>query len=427
MTAIPNITLRNWRAQQHMSRAEMAGRINASQTGIADRLVCDEERIRRWESGEVRWPSPGYRRALKELTGVEPAQLGFVGRDQAVTGLAAGSRIEAADAFRTEAELFDTMDLDRMVTVSDLSQSTTGTLQEAAELLCRAYPSASATELRTRTKQRLSYITRLIGGRCTLDQHRELLVTAGWLALLLGCLHYDLGEREQAEAARQAAYHAGLQAGHGEIIAWSYELAAWFALTEGRYRDVVAYSQAGQAHAGLTNAMVQLVLQQARGEARLGERKDVHASLGQGARLLEQMPKPEHPENHFVFDHTKWIFYAADCYTWLGDDEPAEEHAHEVIAYHTQSDGSSNAPMRSANSHIDLAVIRARHGELDQAVHHGLTAFGYDRKTEASLLSRAADLDHILAERYRDERLTDEFRERYVAARRDLQQRAAEQ
>ena len=56
---------------------------------------------------------------------------------------------------------------------------------------------------------------------------------ARWLALLLGCLHYDLGEREQAEAARQAAYHAGLQAGHGEIVAWSYELAAWLSLTEG--------------------------------------------------------------------------------------------------------------------------------------------------------------------------------------------------
>jgi hypothetical protein len=86
-------------------------------------------------------------------------------------------------------------------------------------------------------------------------------VTAGWLSLLLGCLHYDLGEREEAEAARQAPYHAGMQAGHGEIIAWSYELAAWFALTEGRYRDVVGYADAGQQHAGLTNAMVQLVLQ----------------------------------------------------------------------------------------------------------------------------------------------------------------------
>jgi hypothetical protein len=100
---------------------------------------------------------------------------------------------------------------------------------------------------------------------CCLDQHRELLVTAGWLALLLGCLHYDLGEREQAEAARQAAW----QAGPGEIVAWLYELAAWFALTEGRYHDVAEYAQAGQQHAGLTSTMLQLVLQQARGQARL--------------------------------------------------------------------------------------------------------------------------------------------------------------
>src|SRR5262249_15308550 len=56
--------------------------------------------------------------------------------------------------------------------------------------------------------------------------------------------------------------------------------------------------------------------------------------------------------------------------------------------------------MRSAIAHTDLAVIRAKHGDLDQAVHHGLAAFGYDRKTEASLLSHAVDLDRILIERY---------------------------
>src|SRR4029077_19726686 len=111
----------------------------------------------------------------------------------------------AAEAFRSEAELVDTLDLARMVSVSDIGQGTLDTLQEAAELLCRAYPSASAAELRARTKQRLSYISRLLHGRLTLAQHRELLVTIGWLALLLGCVHYDLGEREQAEAARQAA------------------------------------------------------------------------------------------------------------------------------------------------------------------------------------------------------------------------------
>jgi len=249
-------------------------------------------------------------------------------------------------------------------------------------------------------------------------------VTAGWLSLLLGCLHYDLGEREQAETARQAAYQAGLQAGHGEIIAWSYEMAAWFALTEGRYGDVADYARAGQQHAGMTSAMVQLVLQQARGQARLGDRRAVRASLNRGAKLLEQLPRPDHPEHHFVFDHTKWIFYAATCYTWLGDDEPAAEHANEIIAYHTRPDGSSNAPMRTANSHIDLGIIHARHGELDQAVHHGITAFGFERKTEASLLSRAEDLDQLLDERYPGEHLADEFHQRYFDERVALQSKA---
>ena len=139
-------------------------------------------------------------------------------------------------------------------------------------------PSAGPTFGRSPAWRAPLYL-RAAGRRLTLAQHRELLVTIGWLALLLGCLHYDLGEREQAEAARQAAYQAGLQAGHGEIVAWSYEMAAWFALTEGRYHNVVDYARAGQQHAGLTNAMIQLVLQQARGQARLGQRRDVHASL----------------------------------------------------------------------------------------------------------------------------------------------------
>ena len=81
--AVPNIPLRNWRGQQCLSRAEMADRINASPTGVDERLACDEERIRRWESGEVRWPSPPYRRALKDVTGLDPSQLGFIPHGQA--------------------------------------------------------------------------------------------------------------------------------------------------------------------------------------------------------------------------------------------------------------------------------------------------------------------------------------------------------
>jgi hypothetical protein len=57
--------------------------------------------------------------------------------------------------------------------------------------------------------------------------------------------------------------------------------------------------------------------------------------------------------------------------------------------------------------HIDLGLIRARHGE-----------------TEASLLSHATDLDQLLSDRYPDEHLTDEFHQRYQDARTDLRRKA---
>jgi hypothetical protein len=86
--------------------------------------------------------------------------------------------------------------------------------------------------------------------------------------------------------------------------------------------------------------------------------------------------------------------------------------------------GSSNAPMRTAVSHIDLGLIRARHCDLDEAVHHGLTAISYDRKTETSLLSRAADPDQLLNDRRPDERLADDFRQRCLDGRAALRDKA---
>ena len=80
--------------------------------------------------------------------------------------------------------------------------------------------------------------------------------------------------------------------------------------------------------------------------------------------------------------------------------------------------------MRTAISHIDLGIIHARHGDLDQAVDHGLTALSYDRKTEASLLSHAADLEQLLGDRYPNERLADDFHQRYRDARATLRRKA---
>jgi tetratricopeptide (TPR) repeat protein len=329
-------------------------------------------------------------------------------------------QVIAPGPLAAEAELFDTMELVHLAGASDISPGTIEILEEAVDLLCRAYPSTPAAVLRDRAKQRLAYVLRLFNGRLTLRQHRELLVHAGWLAALLGCVHYDLGEREQAEAARQCAYQFAKEAGHGELMGWAYEMTAWFALVEGRYEDVLDAARQGQRVAGTSNALVQLILQEAKGYARLGDAKQARITFERGRVVLERLPIPSNPAHHFVFDRTKWIFYGATIHTWLSDDDRAEEFAQEILDQHTRPDGTTNAPMRVADVRIDLAIVHARRGDLDAAVDQGLAALSFERKTLPSIVARGTELERIFQDRYRNERLTADFHERLMLARRSL-------
>jgi hypothetical protein len=101
-----------------------------------------------------------------------------------------------------------------------------------------------------------------------------------------------------------------------------------------------------------------------------------------------------------------------------GDDERAEEHAQEVISYHARPDGTTDAPMRTANARIDLAMVSARRGDLDAAVNIGMSAFDFQRKSLSDLIARGEDLERILRARYHGESLANDFHERWVAASR---------
>jgi hypothetical protein len=415
---IPNIQLRAWRDSNHLTRVEMADALNRTDTGLRAHLNCDGKRLARWETGEVLWPHAIYRRALQELTGRDAEDLGFIPAHRRGERPLLVGTVVPRDALQAEAEIFDTLELTRMAECSDIGAGTIEALNETADLLCRAYPSTPAATLRDRTKRRLQHVIRLLGGRSTLNQHRELLVIAAWLAVLLGCLHYDLGEREEAEAARQAGCQWAKQAGHGELMGWAFEMSAWFALVESRYEQLIEFAQAGQGIAGTSSAGVQLILQEAKGWSRLGDHKQADAALNRGAEMLGRMPVPAHPEHHFVFDHAKWMHYAASCYVLLGDDNRAEEHAREVITEHGRPDGTTNAPMRTAQARMDLAIVAARRGDLDQAVAYGEGAFGFERQSLTDLASSSADLDGILQQRYRGEQLARDFHDRHLYIRR---------
>jgi tetratricopeptide (TPR) repeat protein len=323
-------------------------------------------------------------------------------------------------ALRREAALFDTLELARMAGASDLGPGTVESIAESVDLLCRAYPSTPGPVLKDRTRRRLRQVVELLGKRVSLSQHRELLVQAGWLSALLGCVHYDLGQAEDAEAARQAAQQMGREAGHDDLRAWALEMAAWFALVEGRYEAVVDLALAGQRVAPTGSALVQLTLQEAKGHARLGNRREALDALTRGATILGRLPRPTHPEHHFVFDHDKWVFYAATIHTWLGDDDDARSHAEAIIAGHMRPDGSSRAPMRVANARIDLALVHARRGDLDAAVAEGSGAFTYERRSLSDLVTRGGDLAAALTSLFPGERLVDDFLDRLGTARRAL-------
>lgn len=310
---------------------------------------------------------------------------------------------------------FELIELTRRAGQSTIGLETLEELKVTTDELCRAYSTQDPAVLRGRTTTHLRYVLRLLDGRTTLDQHRELLVRAGWDALLLGCVAFDDGDRLTARQAQRLAYHLGEEAGHGQIVAWSYELGAWYALVEGRYAETVELSERGLRHAGESSAAVQLSVQASHGYARMG---DIQArpTLEAGRKIRERLPQPERPEHHFVFDPDKHTFYVAKILAALGkDDAAAEEHAREVIDH---CERAGRWPMRLAESQINLGLVAGRRGDLDEAAALGSSALAVERRS-GGLLPHAEELLRALDERYPHEPLIEEYRERLIAAQRD--------
>lgn len=299
-------------------------------------------------------------------------------------------------------QAWQTAELLERVRASDVSPATVEALHATAFELCCVYGRQDASQLRCEALGWLREVERLLRRPVGLHEHQELLSVAGWLALLAGCVEYDLDMRTDAEATRRAALQLAEEGGNGEIAAWAWEMSAWFALTQGRHRDVVTAAEAGQAAVGDHTAVVQLVAQEAKALARMDDTAGVRTALERGRQLLDRFPRPDRPDHHFVVDPDKWDFYAMDAYRLAGDDTLAQHHAEEVLRLGTAPDGSERAPMRMAEARLTLGTVLARAGELDEAVDVALSAFNARRRSLPSLLMVAGEVGGEL--RHRDPR-----------------------
>ncbi len=216
--------------------------------------------------------------------------------------------------------------------------------------------------------------------------------------------------RTAAETTRRAARSIGDEAGNTEIVGWSWEMAAWYALTQGRYQDVITAAEAGRAADRGHSAHVQLIAQQAKAQARLGD-PDLVRSLDLGREILARLPRPERTDHHFVVDPAKWDFYAMDAFRIAGQDDLAERHAREVLAAGRRPDGTEQSPMRMAEARLTLGTVAARAGDLEQAAALGTAALGTDRVSLPSLVLVASELDGELQQRFPTEPATSGFRD----------------
>ncbi|MEU4559803.1 helix-turn-helix transcriptional regulator [Actinoplanes sp. NPDC023936] len=353
----------------------------------------------------VRPPNPDLARALDRT-------LGTGGQLEAIIAERKPARFEVND-FRP----WETAELLGRIRASAINTGTIESLEATVIELCCEYPTRDARSLRQEAHGWLGEIDRQLRKPVGLAAHEGLLHAAGWLALLTGCLEYDIGQRAAAEATRVAARQLGEEGGNPEIIGWSFEMSAWFALTQGRLRAVLDAARAGQAAAPGGSAAVQLAGQEAKAHARVRNKAGVRDALERGRTLLASRPDPLRPDHHFIVDPAKWDFYAMDAYRLAGDDARAAQHARTVLKLGASPDGEL-APMRMTEARLTLAALAARNGDLEQAVTAGIGALNGQRKSLPSLLMVGGELDAELHERYPGESGPADFREalRSVAA-----------
>jgi transcriptional regulator with XRE-family HTH domain len=320
--------------------------------------------------------------------------------------LIAAARAETAK--RLDDVPWQTAELVARMQSSEATPQSLEALHATVEELCCEYNRRYALDLRREAHQWLGHVAGLLRRPVGLKAHQELLVAGGWLALLAGCVEYDLGMKSAAESTRVAAMQLGTEAEHAEIVGWGHEMTAWFALTQGRFRQAAQAAEVGQAVARNSSVHVQLLAQEAKAKARLRE-PGLEQILNTGRDMLQQLPYPDRPENHFKIDPAKWDYYAMDVHRTAGGDDLAQQYAETVISDNIAPDGTELSPMRIAECRITLGFVAGRNGDLEGAVQLGRAGLRDGRQSKPHLVMIAGELNHELRDRYPGEQLVTEF------------------
>jgi transcriptional regulator with XRE-family HTH domain len=326
---------------------------------------------KRWERGAVLVPRVESQQAIASMFGTA--------REAYFAPATTGSAL----ARLTDDE---TLELVQRLRASSVDRSTLDMARITIDQLCTDYASQPGPVVLEEAERLLHELVALKSECLGYREMGEVYELTAWLTLLVACLQYDRGNERLAEQARRGAMQLASEIGHGTILGWAAEIRAWMSLTRGDYYAVIAAAREGLNATANSGVAVQLQAQEAKAWARLGNRRNVELALERGRLLLDTLPYPDNPRNHFQVDPAKFDFYAMDCYRAVGEDALAMAMAEAVAATSTTPGGEVISPMRLSEAELTRATVLARNGEVDEATDAAEIGLDRNRRSLPSLL-----------------------------------------
>ncbi|MCX9190637.1 hypothetical protein C3Y87_04260 [Carbonactinospora thermoautotrophica] len=365
----PNHKLRALRIQRNWSQQEFAEAIRAKAASMGLNLAADEKRVGRWERGEVRWPSPAYRRVLTELLGVSVEELGFRVPGQlseAVPRLTAPTRTESENAEECDDPVRRREFVGGALAITGLGvdEETSGWVAPGPGLGLSwigdenetpARVGLAAVEWIEALVKRFQHIDRELGGSdlCTpIARHvrrafallkgscppglaRRLHSAVAELAQLGGWLSYDAGRYRDAWRYYDMALYAAHAAENRRLVAQILGCMSLQATYVGKTREGVALARSGRdgAAGALTpREEAMLAAREARGYAKLGEETPCLRALDRAREAFAKAGQEASRTSVAFFDAAELAANAGICFLDLGRPAEAEPLLTEALA-----------------------------------------------------------------------------------------------
>jgi tetratricopeptide (TPR) repeat protein len=348
--------------------------LRMSRQDFAKHLGVSTASVRNWDNGGGILGSSQrlLDAAWQRLTADEKARFAARVRPTGGTDVAIGWQRKAAgvgqqtaalDGF--DASVLDSIELVRMLEVTNVGEETLDLLRHSVHQIGRDYLT-SPHEVVFREVQRLRcYTLSLLEDRQPSPHRRRLHELAGWLTALLGHVSLDLGHYPAAAVHCSTAMRLAKEAQAQDLMAWVRGTQMMASVFAGAPQQATGYGLLDERFTGNATAInVRAIAQEARAWARIGDKHRAKRTLETARDLFHALPTDPEP-GIFSFQAPYLPFYAGTIYIWL--DEPEESAINAQAAVELCDADPDQWPVARVSARLDLAIASARRGEIDRA------------------------------------------------------------